>query len=202
VDFHDEDSIQNSYYPDIENLILANVRGAQMVFIFDHCIRRVSLQKSDQRPVRKVHIDQTPMAAEARFRLHVPPEIQEKLPKTTRVRLINVWRPVRGPVLDHPLAMAESASVAEEDLVNVAHKKDGWVGETLAVKHSPKQRFWYWSRMNVDEVLLLQCYDSSNQADASPGVRCAHASFETREPDGEKAGNLRESIEVRCIVVG
>lgn len=50
VDFQDGEVIQNSYYLDIEKLILENVCGAQKVFIFDHCTRKVSHQKSEQRP--------------------------------------------------------------------------------------------------------------------------------------------------------
>ena len=37
---------------------------------------------------------------------------------------LNVWRSIRKQVTDHPLAFAESASVAKEDLVKVTHIYD------------------------------------------------------------------------------
>jgi hypothetical protein len=114
------------------------------------------------------------------------------------VRIINVWRLTRGPVIHHPLAFAESGSVSDEDLVKVAHKYEDQTGETLTAKFNSNQRFWYWSHMKVDEVLLLQCFDSAQRGGGRRSSRCAHASFDLPG----NTPNERESIEVRCIVIG
>jgi len=198
MDVSNDESIEAQYYPLIERVLRQHFH-AEGIFIFDHCIRRISSDKSIQSPVRKVHIDQTPFSAEMRLKRHVPESVQQSIAANNkRVRLINVWRPIRRQVTDHPLTFAESASVADEDLVEVAHIFDDRVGETFAVKYNEKQKFWYWSNMQVDEILLLQCSDNAKSVDGRSASRCAHASFELPG----SVTNERESIEVRCLVVG
>lgn len=204
IDFSSDRDVQAHYYPEVERIVLDNVKGSQKVVIFDHCIRRITPNKVLQRPVRKVHIDQNPYAANLRAHRHLAQsDLRDITRNGVRLRIINLWRPIKGPVLDHPLALAESKTVSAADLIEVEHIYPDRVGETYAVKHNPEQKFWYWSRMKTSEVILFQCYDSVRCAD-SDGVkheiRCAHASFELPNSDG-MVGN-RESIEVRCLVIG
>jgi hypothetical protein len=204
IDFSSDRDVQEHYYPEVERTVLDNVKGSQKVVIFDHCIRKITPNKALQRPVRKVHIDQTPYAANLRAHRHLAQsDLRDITQNGVRLRIINLWRPTKGPVLDHPLALAESKTVSAEDLIEVEHVYPDRAGETYAVKHNPEQRFWYWSRMKTSDVILLQCYDSIQCAD-NDGVkhemRCAHASFELPNSDG-MVGN-RESIEVRCLVIG
>jgi hypothetical protein len=79
-----------------------------------------------------------------------------------RARLVNVWRPLRGPVLDNPLAVADYRSIdPQQDLLaSELRYKDGFVGETFSVKYNPKQRFYYVSEMQPNETLLLKCWDN------------------------------------------
>jgi hypothetical protein len=62
-----------------------------------------------------VHVDQTPAAGETRIRLHMGPEEAERLLRT-RAQILNVWRPMRGPVLDAPLGLIDVRSVEQKDL--------------------------------------------------------------------------------------
>lgn len=64
-----------------------------------------------------VHIDQTPKAGENRvIALLGESEGQKALKK--RVQIINIWRPLRGPVVDSPLGMIDTRSIDwERDVV-------------------------------------------------------------------------------------
>ncbi|KAL9608168.1 MAG: hypothetical protein Q9167_006988 [Letrouitia subvulpina] len=203
LDSTDDETLKQMYALDAVQTIFDNVAGSTKVVVFDKTIRRATPSEALCRPVRKVHIDQTPSAAMLRAEQHLSKfEIQAISAGKTRVRLINVWRPLESTVTDHPLAFAESNSIEEADLVKVKHVYPNLVGETFAVKHNPGQRFCYWSLMTINEALLLQCYDSRAQPDESGHkrcMRCAHASF-TPLTVSEKNDN-RQSIEVRCLVL-
>ncbi|KAI9660676.1 MAG: hypothetical protein M1821_010028 [Bathelium mastoideum] len=191
-DFTDDEHIKAVYYPEVEQLLLDHVPGAQRVLLFDHTIRR-SNPDAPRAPVTRVHIDQTPASAAARVRHHLPDEAETLL--QGRYRIINVWRPLNGPVVASPLGFADSASVRDEDLVGVEHRYPDRTGETAGVKHADGQRWWYWSGMRNDERLLLQCSDSENFTGRVP-----HTAFvDPRTPEGAPG---RESIEVRALVFG
>lgn len=59
-------------------------------------------------------------------------------------------------------------------------------------RYSPKHRWWYFSNMTRDEVVMLKFYDS----DHSQAWRAPHTAF--RDPSFPNAVT-RESIEVRTI---
>ncbi|KAI9815575.1 MAG: hypothetical protein M1832_005436 [Thelocarpon impressellum] len=190
----DDEHIKAVYYPEVERLLLEHVPGASRVFFFDHTIRRP--KDAARAPVLRVHVDQTAAAAEARVRRHLPDEADHLL--KSRYRIINVWRPLNGPVASFPLAMADGATVADEDLVSVEHRYPDRTGYTAGVRHNPNQRWHYWSGMTDDERLLLKCFDS----DATVGRwgRVPHTAFE--DPRTPENAPGRESIEVRTLVFG
>jgi hypothetical protein len=189
-DFEDDETIKAKYYPEIEKLLLEKTPGApNRVFIFDHTIRRTR-PGSNREPVTRAHIDQTAPSTTARVHFHLPDEADELL--KSRVRIINVWRPLAGPVRAFPLAMADSRSVPADDLVGVEHRYPDRTGETAGVRSSKGQEWWYLSGMNTDERILLQCFDTRGT-----GARVAHSAFV--DPRSE-VGEGRESIEVRALV--
>jgi hypothetical protein len=64
----------------------------------------------------------------------IPDEADELL--KGRVQIINLWRPIRGPLKDSPLAVCDARSVAFEELVPSDLVYRHRVGETYAVKFS------------------------------------------------------------------
>lgn len=190
-EFTDEESIKRIYYPEVENLLLDNVPGAKRVFLFDHTVRR-SDPNAPRAPVNRAHIDQTTASATQRVHYHMGDEAPELL--KGRYRLINVWRPLNGPVVASPLAYADSRSVPNEDIVGVQHRYPHRTGETAGVKYSDNGRWHYWSGMENDERILLQCFDSRD------GARTPHSAFVDPRTKPEWPG--RESIEVRALVFG
>ena len=109
---------------------------------------------------------------------------------------INVWRPIRGPVEDRPLAIAEYNSIDDADLIAAErHYPDGRIGGVYKVRHNPEQRWYYFPFMERDEVVLLKCFDSLTDGTAR---WTAHGSFADphRSPDAPP----RESIEIRTLI--
>ena len=189
--FTSDESVKKNYYPEVEALLLKHVEGAKRILIFDHTIRRTS-PNATRAPVTRVHIDQTKASAEARVKHHLPSEASELL--KGRVRLINVWRPINGPVQSFPLGFADSTSVPDEAMVGIEHRYPDRTGETAAVQPTEGQKWHYWSGMENNERLMLQCYDSEK------GARVPHTAFvDPRSPEGARG---RESIEVRALVFG
>ena len=188
VDFASEASIKEKYYPEVEQLLLKNVPGAKRVLPFDYTARPSG---GTRPPVLRVHIDQTKTAAIGRVKQLLPDEAEELL--KDRVRIINVWRPLNGPVQCSPLAFADSKTVDDEALVAVEHRYAERTGETISVQHANEQ-WYYWSGMENHERLLLECFDSEK------GGRVPHSAFE--DPRSPIGGKQRESIEVRSLVFG
>lgn len=196
-DFADDAHIKKVYYPEVERLLLSHVAGAARVLLFDHTIRRAA-PAAPRAPVTRVHIDQTPASAEARVRHHVPDPAEAEALLRGRYRIINVWRPLNGPVQSFPLAFADSATVADRDLVGIEHRYPDRNGETAGVKFNERQEWYYWSGMDGGERLLLKCYDSDEVVGGRG--RVPHSAFvDPRTPEGARG---RESIEVRALVFG
>jgi hypothetical protein len=190
-DWENDDTVKQKYYPEVEKLLLDNVPGANRIFLFDHTIRRTR-PDANRAPVTRAHIDQTTKSAAQRVSNHMGEDAEKLL--AGRYRIINVWRPLKGPIKAFPLAMADSKSVTNHDLVPVEHRYPNMTGETAGVRHADGQQWWYLSGMNTDERILLQCFDSQGGK-----ARVAHTAFvDPRSPEGEG----RESIEVRALVFG
>lgn len=192
-DFEDDEAIKRVYYHEVEDLLLNNVQGAQRVLIFDHTIRRPS---GNRNPVQRVHIDQTPLSAAERVKLHAPEDAEKLL--QGRYRIINVWPPLNGPVMGSPLAVADSQTVRDGDLIPIEHRYPHRNGQTAAVAYNPDQKWYYWSGMKNEDRLLLKCFDSDEVV--GQWGRVPHTAFvDPRTPEGAMG---RESIEIRALIFG
>jgi len=194
-----DDSIKKNYYPEVEKLILDHVPGSHKVFIFDHTVRR-SNPNAPRAPVTRVHIDQTVKSATARVHHHLPEEAEKLL--QGRFRLINVWRPLNGPVQANPLGFASSSTLRNEDLIPIEHRYPDRTGETAGIVYNKGQKWHYLSGMRNDERLFLECYDNEALRPGSKvqGGRVPHTAF--RDPRTPEDAIGRESIEVRALVFG
>ena len=110
-------------------------------------------------PVERVHIDQTYVASVNRVHYHLPAEADRLL--KGRVRIINVWRPIRNPVHHKPLAVSDWRKLdTDNDLVSVRFIYPDREGSTYSVKYNPKHEWWHLSNQTPEEVTLIKCYDS------------------------------------------
>lgn len=197
-DFYNDEEIRKIYYPAAESFIRATLR-ADRVVIFDHTVRRRVEGAADVRgagprqPATRIHVDQTDASGANRVREHLPAEADELL--KGRVQVINLWRPIRGPLRDTPLALCDAASVATEDLIASDLIYPSRQGETYSVKFNPDHRWFYFPEMTADQALLLKCYDSATDGRAR---FAAHTAFV--DPTTPADALPRESIELRTLV--
>jgi hypothetical protein len=205
-DFYDPERVRSEYYPETATL-LKRATGALAVFIFDHNVRNQT--RSDRgevgvrEPVDGAHNDYTLSSGPRRIR-----EILEENNALDlvdhRAALINVWRPIVGPVQDHPLAVchARTTDIADFIPTDIQHYLEDnletphLTGEIYSFQHSDAHRWFYVSDMQPDEVILLKCYDT---ADDGRAIFTGHTGF--RNPACPPDFTPRESIEVRTVVV-
>jgi hypothetical protein len=192
-DLRDEPAIRAVYYPEMERLVRAHT-GAARVVAFDHNLRSATAterQTGVQAPVRYPHNDYTERSAPQRVRDLLPAEADRLLQR--RFAVINTWKPIRGPVLDAPLAFCDAGSIAPSDFVATDLRYRDRAGEIYSLRFNAAHRWFYYSAMSADEVLLLKCFD----ADAAHASFTAHSAFD--HPDAPAGTPPRESIEVRTL---
>lgn len=190
TNFYDPEQVERVYYPEVERLLRDKV-GAAKVFIFDHNVRNAGLPGLPP-PSRQVHNDHMVNSAPRRVRDHLGAEADALLKH--RFGIVNVWRAIRGPVLDSPLALCDAQTFTDADLIAsdlvYAHVR----GETSRVEFNPAHRWYYFSEMQTDEALLIRIHDSADDGRARLSF---HTSFENPlTPDAPP----RESIETRALV--
>ena len=137
---------------------------------------------------------------------------------------VSVWKPLRGPLQDWPLAVCDAASVAADNLVVSDKVYPDFATENVQVHRDARQRWYYLSGQQPDELLVFRQTDSKRKGMGGGGeffffffffrhkffrkslsfllsVRtpgCPHSSF--RNPLAGDDELPRESIEARAIV--
>ncbi|TDZ32448.1 Hydroxylase/desaturase asaB [Colletotrichum spinosum] len=191
TNFGDPDVVKREYFPEMETL-MKQVTGAKHVFLFNPIHRKPPTEpgKAVQGPVQLVHNDLTPQDAVAGARHDLGPQADELL--KGRFQVIHAWRPLK-PVYKDPFAVADSRSVADEDLVHTKVVFPFREGSTFNVTASPKHRFYYRYGQTPDIVTLFKSYDS----ETGVARRNPHSAFvdpATVDHPG------RESFEIRAYV--
>ncbi|PIL30386.1 hypothetical protein GSI_07571 [Ganoderma sinense ZZ0214-1] len=176
-DLTEDEVIKGNYYPEVER-ILKEVTGTKRVFIFDLTIRRnpeSDINRSDPKnrgPAESVHIDQAYWASVERVKYHLPEDAARLL--QSRVRIINVWRPIVNLVAHKPLALADWRTLHADDLVPIDLAYPHRTGAIYGVNYNPAREL-AWARLTPHTVRR----DNGNPKDAP----------------------YRQSIEVRALVV-
>ena len=116
--FYDEAEIAAIYYPECERL-MKEATGAHRVVAFDHITRNAAMAavagSGVKMPAKRVHNDYTAKSAPQRVRDLLGDAAEERLKH--RFAVINLWRPIRGPLLESPLALCDAQTLAEENLI-------------------------------------------------------------------------------------
>jgi hypothetical protein len=205
-DYFDEARVRAEYYPEMEAYLEA-LTGAAAVLIFDHNVRSAARaargEAGVRAPVDIAHGDYTSASGLRRAR-EIMAERGYQGPAPRRTMLVNIWRPLHGPVVDLPLALCHAAWVAPEDLVPtpIRHYMEDDLaaprhsGEIYSLLHNPAHRWYYASNMQADEVLVFKGFDSdeSSHTRFTPHTGFAH-------PHLPAQFRPRESIEVRALVI-
>jgi len=177
--------------------IVRKFTGASRVHVFDHTIRVSSekdhSEKGLRQPVLVTHNDYTEKSGPQRVRDLLPPEEAENLLKR-RFAIVQVWRPVRAPVQQMPLAICDAQSLGPGDLVAADLQYQDRVGEIYQVAYNPGHRWFYFPEMRRNEALVFKCYDSATD---SRSRFTAHTAF--NDPTSPPDAAPRESIETRTL---
>ena len=203
TNFLDEDAIRTTYYREAAELALA-VTGARHAHVFDHLVRR---REAGRAPLSfgrrdaggraaangRVHNDYSDASGIRRLAMVLP---QCNAARVRRYGIVNLWRSINGPVRDTPLAVCDARTLSAFDLVTSEVRYPRRTGEIYLARFSARHRWAYFSEMDRHEALVFKQFDSQlgGVARFTP-----HAAFDL--PDVPPGTPLRESIEVRCLVV-
>ncbi|VUC26949.1 unnamed protein product [Clonostachys rosea] len=220
----DEKTIKMEYIPAIE-LLLKGTDPETEVYVFDWRVH-IPLQKSASsvnpipnqlrssalptpqpgsiidlndpglvlKPVQAVHVDQSPRGAMKQARNILGNRLDGL--ENKRIRIVNIWRPIRHPVDSWPLAVCDGSTVPQEKLLAVDHVRKYYVGESLYPIPSLDYRWYYLNRQTRNEVILFKNFDS--KADVLAKC-CPHTSF--MKEIVSSSSQPRESIELRALVI-
>ncbi len=192
-DFFDPIAVSEDYFAECEEAVRA-ATGACHVHAFDYNLRDKALARQPgsgvSEPVRFVHNDYTEKSAPQRVRDLFP----GGAPGTGRFVFINLWRPVEVAAIDVPLAICDGASLAPEDFVPTDLRYAQRTGEVYSARYRARHRWFYQSRLQPDEALLLKCFDSARQIAARYTAHCAF-----HDPSAPAGSPPRRSIEVRTV---
>jgi hypothetical protein len=194
-DAFDAGAVRAVYYREMEQLV-QRATGAANVLAFDHNVRSAPRaerrENGAQTPVRFVHNDYTEGSAPQRVRDLLDADGAASALRK-RFAVINVWKPLRGPVREAPLAICDARTIRPADFVPTDLRYRDRTGEVYSLAYNPEHRWFYFSSMNADEVLLLKCYD----VDRRRARFTAHTAFD--DPSSPADAPARESIEVRTL---
>ncbi len=196
TDFYDDAEIETVYEAEVEKLV-KEVTGARRVVVFDQTRRSDSVAMREAKGIREpagnVHNDYTARSAPQRVRDLLSAEEAEALLQR-RFAIVNVWRPIRGPVRSAPLALCDARSVAPGDLIAAERRAKDRVGEIQQAVFNPAHRWTYFPNMERHEAVLIKCYDSAEDGRARFTI---HTAFD--DPTSPPDAPPRESIETRTF---
>ena len=196
ADLYDEAVLAAHYYPEMEALLKSEL-GVAKVLIFDHTLRTAKQAPRGvglpREPVQRVHNDYTLKSGPQRVRDLLPAdEAAARLQR--RFAIVNVWRPIVGPLQHMPLAFCEAATFRAEDAIATDLIYPDRVGEIYSIAYNPAQRWFYFPEMERNEAVLIKTYDS----DPAVARFTAHSAF--ADPNYPHPAILRESLEIRALV--
>jgi hypothetical protein len=195
ADFFDDEQIKRIYYPEMEALVKAE-SGASRVVVFDHTLRTADDALRGSRKirevVRRVHNDYTEWSGLQRVRDLLPDSADDLLSR--RFAIVQVWRPIRHPVENHPLAICDAPSLSPNDLVISERRYPNRIGQTYAITYNPAHEWYWFPHMRREEALVFKVFDSAKDRRAR---WTAHTAFD--DPTSPANARPRESIEIRTL---
>lgn len=194
-DFRNDDEVRRVYYPEIVALA-KRVTGAREVMITQHVVRTENTSDFNKAYARFVHCDYTladprDLAKRALARR----ELHSRDYANSEFAWFNSWQPFDHPVERNPLAVVDASTVKPEYVVDYYYTGYGQKGKSAMPVRDADHRFYYVSKMQTDELLLLK------QQDTRTGLSkvCPHTSFD--DPTSAPDAPPRRSIEVRMMGV-
>lgn len=192
--------LEGVYHDEIGKLI-KEISGADFVLPYrTYCQVRLSQRAPGEngndttRPAGFVHADVTKKTFHD-WAKWVQQDEKIQVPPYRRVVMYNTWRAVSKPPQDFPLALTDGFSIKSGKYVvmdNVTSMEaDGHTVETRLARYDPEDKWYYFSNMREDELLVFKGYDSKFNDDQTVW----HSGFNNTEKHPN--ATPRESIEAR-----
>lgn len=165
-DFRDDAEVAARYADETREFIL-DLTGADDVAVTGPGILRFSERSSEagsrdnSDAARLIHSDASDAAAR-QFAEQANPRRGRRIVNSAQH---NVWRSFSGPPQDMPLALCDYRSISPSDLMpaEAAFDRDGevtWSFEALLFRYNPRHRWFFYSGMTPDEVLVFKRHDT------------------------------------------
>ena len=171
------------YLKELETLLRNEVDGCDEILFYD---------------ARQVHVDNTARSIVEKIKSMT--EMKADYLLQGRARVINIWRPIKHPVYDCGLCIADGGKLTEADVMECdrVRQDTGKYWDTMGViQYRPGYDWYYMSEHDPDAVLLFKNYDSATNVKAR---LCLHSAFDMPAHLIPKDAPTRESIEVRALV--
>lgn len=220
ADFHDKATVDAGYQREVEALV-ARMTGADKVSTQGWMIRTsgdLSARAQEkvegyvhsggiQPPAGEAHVDYNELTGK-RAAARVYGQAFPDGPGYKRYICFSLWRTFSPGPQDWPLAVCDGRTVSDEEtasntlfvvdefptgdaLTAPVEGEDQMIAATI-FRYRERHRWWYFSNMAADDVLLFKFQDSDHDVT----WRCPHTAFhDTSLPDAK----VRESIEVRGV---
>ncbi|KAH0287006.1 hypothetical protein M436DRAFT_78758 [Aureobasidium namibiae CBS 147.97] len=173
--------ITKVYVPEIENLLRQEVDGCDEIHV-------VSIEGLDHCCNQPVHVDYTASSVESL--LHETDETKANYLLTGRVRLINIWRPIKGVMSRSSIAIADGRGV--DSLKDISKVDTGT--PVRHVRYRDGYHWYYMSEQAEKDVVLFKTYDSDK---SQPSSTCLRATFDIPNTATDM---LSETIEIRALI--
>ncbi|KFY66848.1 hypothetical protein V496_01907 [Pseudogymnoascus sp. VKM F-4515 (FW-2607)] len=180
-DYFDQEKLKSTYMPEIKAHLKEKL-GVRAVYIHECVVRQSGgnggHSGSFGQPIPNVHTGDRSTAETI---------------KKSRIQMLNIWKPLRGPLRSWPLALCDLRSLSREDVITFDEVHTTAVLESQQVVYNPSQKWYYLSDQEPNELIVFKSMDTAVRGEV------AHGSFwDPKCPDNEPP---RESIELRILVV-
>ncbi|KAF2446064.1 hypothetical protein P171DRAFT_483444 [Karstenula rhodostoma CBS 690.94] len=199
-DFANPTTVQNVYLAKVQDL-LREALGTPNVAILEYLVRRrdtsfplsPGTEYEFAQPVPNAHIDFSPKGISDIVIDRYGKERGQQLLKH-HYKIVNVWKPLFGPLLDWPLVFCRLSSTEPDDIEVMDNVFPNVIEESINIHYSTQQDWCYLDRQMDTEAIIFQGGDS--KLGVCGGV--PHCSFQDKRQG--PSVRPRESVEVRALV--
>ncbi|KAG0146167.1 hypothetical protein CROQUDRAFT_657815 [Cronartium quercuum f. sp. fusiforme G11] len=189
--------------------------GASRVVVWNHHIRRSGIPPETEPdhpnttlPASRAHVDQSDKRAREvlghELGFKTSEKFREWVARGGRAALVNIWRPLKGPVRFAPLLVCDGRSLRPTEL----KRCHDYFGEHFSLEYHESQRWYLVSDQMPSEPILILCYDSAADPVLNPELPldyqraacCPHTASVSPKSGDKTETETRESIEVRTYV--
>ncbi|DBA91397.1 TPA: hypothetical protein ACH3X2_003929 [Trebouxia sp. C0005] len=208
ITWEDKEQVKNVYYPEVKSLI-QRMTSASRVEIIQHNLRKGKIEKGQadlsklpdttghpiSHPSVLTHVDFTessgPKVLERYFGAEAAAQLKQK-----PWAIIQVWRPLVGPVQDSALGFVDAATLSQHDILPAnLFLTEEFAIEVNYIVHNSDHRWFWTSQMREDEAYVFVNYDSRHDGRAR---FTPHSTIV--DPNVPEDAPIRQSIETRAFV--